>query len=261
MSIIKRKAGSEDIVKSVLEFDPVPTEGSPNLVESGAVAQAIGNLGNPLQWKGPATVEELNDGIEGIQPGWTYTLTDAGTLTDGSVAVEAGDEVAWTEDDKWFPLGSENKLKIFEYSYENGAWQYPSISDVSSAAVARKVVYFCENSPAGKTYYQLTYRGIGSGSISVELVNAVNGLCINGYLPNGGSDSWTRESSSLSKNFAPDYSTLTFPIAEGTQCVHLGKYYYANQAIATSEDWTAAHWTQTSVSEQIGNVEALLAAL
>lgn len=46
MSIIKRKAGSEDIVKSVLEFDEVPTEGSHNLVESGAVSQAIGNLGD-----------------------------------------------------------------------------------------------------------------------------------------------------------------------------------------------------------------------
>ena len=45
MSITKRKAGSEDIVKRVLEFDEVPTEGSPNLVESGAVAQAIGGLG------------------------------------------------------------------------------------------------------------------------------------------------------------------------------------------------------------------------
>ena len=41
MSIIKRKAGSEDIVKSVLEFDEVPTEGSHNLVDSGAVAGAI----------------------------------------------------------------------------------------------------------------------------------------------------------------------------------------------------------------------------
>lgn len=45
MSIIKRKAGSEDIVKSILEFDAVPTEGSPNMVESGAVAQAIGEGG------------------------------------------------------------------------------------------------------------------------------------------------------------------------------------------------------------------------
>ena len=45
MSIIKRKAGSEDIVKSILEFDEVPTEGSPNLVESGAVEQAIAEGG------------------------------------------------------------------------------------------------------------------------------------------------------------------------------------------------------------------------
>jgi hypothetical protein len=73
-------------------------------VESGAVAQAIGNLGKSLQWKGPATVSELNAGITGIQPGWTYTLTDAGTLTDGSITVDVGDEVAWTEDGEWFKV-------------------------------------------------------------------------------------------------------------------------------------------------------------
>lgn len=110
MSIIKRKAGSEDIVKSIIEFDEIPTEGSPNLVESGAVAKAIGNLGQPLQWKGPATVSELNAGIEGIQPGWTYTLTDAGTLTDGSIAVDAGDEVAWTGT-AWFKVGGEGGIR------------------------------------------------------------------------------------------------------------------------------------------------------
>lgn len=116
MSIIKRKAGSEDIVKSVLEFDEVPTEGSPNLVESGAVAQAIGNLGQPLQWKGPATVAQLNTGITGIQPGWTYTLTDAGTLTDGSITVDVGDEVAWTEDGKWFKVGGDGGVKYVSTS-------------------------------------------------------------------------------------------------------------------------------------------------
>lgn len=60
---------------------------------------------------------------------------------------------------------------------------------------------------------------------------------------------------------APDYSDLTFPIAQGTQCTKNGEYFYANQTISTSEDWTAAHWTSTSVSAQLGNVEALLAAL
>lgn len=40
----------------------------------------------------------------------------------------------------------------------------------------------------------------------------------------------------------PDYGDLTFPVTAGTQCMHEGTYYTANQAIATSEEWTAAHW-------------------
>ena len=92
-------------------LDDEPTAGSFNGITSDSVANAIGNLGQPLQWKGPATVEELNTGISGIQPGWTYTLTDAGTLTDGSIAVDVGDEVAWTEDDEWFKLGGEGGVK------------------------------------------------------------------------------------------------------------------------------------------------------
>lgn len=81
----------------------------------GPAGEAIGNLGQPLQWKGAATVAQLNDGITGIQTGWTYTLTDAGTLTDGSIEVEAGDEVAWTEDGEWFKLGGDSsKITVFE---------------------------------------------------------------------------------------------------------------------------------------------------
>lgn len=68
-------------------------------------------------------------------------------------------------------------------------------------------------------------------------------------------------SDSIERVIAADYADLTFPIAEGTQCCHDGGYFYANTSIATSEDWTAAHWTETSVANQIGNVEALLAAL
>lgn len=45
MSVYKSKPGCVTINLSTLEFDAVPTEGSTNLVESGAVAQAIGNIG------------------------------------------------------------------------------------------------------------------------------------------------------------------------------------------------------------------------
>jgi len=40
----------------------------------------------------------------------------------------------------------------------------------------------------------------------------------------------------------PEYSKLTFPIASGTQCMYLGACYRANQAINSSEAFTAAHW-------------------
>lgn len=48
-----------------------------------------------------------------------------------------------------------------------------------------------------------------------------------------------------------DYSDLTFPVAAGTMCYHSGVLYKANQNISTSEDWTAAHWTATTVEAEL----------
>ena len=39
-----------------------------------------------------------------------------------------------------------------------------------------------------------------------------------------------------------DYADLTFPVAANTKCKHNGNYYFAKQAIETSEEWTQAHW-------------------
>jgi len=66
---------------------------------------------------------------------------------------------------------------------------------------------------------------------------------------------------SFATALAPDYADLTFPVATGTACMYGGLRYVANTDISTSEDWTAAHWTQKSVEDEIGNVESLLAAL
>ena len=64
-------------------------------------------------------------------------------------------------------------------------------------------------------------------------------------------------------SIAPSYSSLTFPIAEGTLCMYARRLYTCSVSggISTSEEWTAGHWTQTRVSEIIGNVELLLAEL
>lgn len=60
---------------------------------------------------------------------------------------------------------------------------------------------------------------------------------------------------------APLYdSTSTYPTV-GTAVMYYGKRYVNKVAINTSEDWNPDHWTEKSVEDEIGNVEALLAAL
>lgn len=56
--------------------------------------------------KGSANVATLNGGIAGIQNGWSYVLTDSGTLTDGNISVVAGDNVAW-DGSAWFKVGNQ----------------------------------------------------------------------------------------------------------------------------------------------------------
>ena len=260
MSIIKRKAGSEDIVKSVLEFDEVPTEGSPNLVDSGAVAQAIGNLGQPLQWKGPATVSELNTGITGIQPGWTYTLTDAGTLTDGSVDVEAGDEVAWTEDDEWFKVGGDSgKVEVIQVSWDTDHFTYPTYSEIDAIVHTKKkgLCLLVQNPGGSKTCWWVSGKSAASANNYYKFLGERGEEL---YIYQDGTDK--REYPVVKTSaIAPDYDpSQTYPTV-GTAVMQYGTRYVSNTAITTAEEWTPAHWTEKSVEDEIGNVEALLAAL
>ena len=115
MSFYKEVPGRKTTLESVLKFDIAPTEGSTNPVTSDGVKSAIdgavGDASAALQEqideiaekagsgyipKGEADVAALN-GLSGQENGWLYTMTDAGTLTDGSLAVSAGDTVAWDE--------------------------------------------------------------------------------------------------------------------------------------------------------------------
>jgi hypothetical protein len=90
MSIIKRKAGSEDIVKSILEFDDVPTEGSHNLVESGAVSQAIGKILNGGTLTDAASIDVPNNALSTLTTAQsTLTLNvDVGASEVPNFAVE-----------------------------------------------------------------------------------------------------------------------------------------------------------------------------
>ena len=114
MSFYKEVPGRQTTLESTLKFDTTPTEGSTNPVTSGAVkeveekadaaAEALQEQINEIAEKagsgyipkGEASVATLN-ALSGQENGDLYTLTDAGTLTDGSLAVVAGDTVAWDE--------------------------------------------------------------------------------------------------------------------------------------------------------------------
>lgn len=247
MSIIKRKAGSEDIVKSVLEFDEVPTEGSPNLVESGAVAEAIGNLGNPLQWKGPATVAELNAGITGIQEGWTYTLTDSGTLTDGSIPVDIGDEVAWTGT-AWFKVGGETSpVVIFQFSGSD----YPAFSDVAAAIEKGKTVVLIND---GIVYTLANYQISDSQVTNVVFYSESDSSKKQLYYS---SNSWKSQTlyDVKSGSIANIYDeTSTYPVI-GTPVMYRGNLYISNISITTAEAWTSSHWTRIRVADNLGSVK------
>lgn len=51
------------------------------------------------------------------------------------------------------------------------------------------------------------------------------------------------------------YEQLTFPVNSGTLCIYSGKTYIAKQDIASSESWTAAHWDETNIGDELNTVK------
>jgi len=140
--------------------------GKADATELNEVREEVESIGKPLQWKGPATVAQLNSGITGIQAGWTYTLTDAGTLTDGSIVVDVGDEVAWTENGEWLKVGGDTApIAVFKFS----GTDYPLIADMNAKLLKGKDIVLIRTSyPSRYDVFYLTYRNSGSGHVRMK---------------------------------------------------------------------------------------------
>lgn len=137
MAYTRTMNGKVPQVLQELHFDETPTPGSLNPVTSGGVAESVGAISDVLPegasaenklvdqatldeataaWdagytpKGPASVSTLN-GLSGQENGDRYVLTDGGTLTDGSLTVAAGDEVAWDATNSAWYLVNQYALK------------------------------------------------------------------------------------------------------------------------------------------------------
>lgn len=269
---------SEALFEAISGKYSKPSSGIPKSDLDSSVQKSLDNgdtalstlqsIGKPLVWHGPADVATLNGTISGLEEGWTYTLTDAGTLTDGGVEVEVGDEVAWTGT-AWFKVGGDSgKITVFTGYSNPGGTSLPSPEDVIAACEAGKTIFLQMQVQSNLVLYVMVEAALGSAPVGDEVYLFRNLRYANGryYRLQKVDDTWTWDYYTTSEMpysvaVATDYSNLTFPIAEGTACMHDGLRYVANADISTSESWTAAHWDQTSVEDTIGNVETLLAAL
>ena len=171
-------AKKEDKSNKVASWQSVPDD--THYPTEKLVFDTISDIGKPLVWKGPKTVAELNDpsSIVGLKTGWTYTLTDRGALNDGTLNVEPGDEVAWTEDEDWFKVGSEGVV-VFKATKESGVWTWPAAEDVV-AALSSNTFVVLRTADDTVRYYTFTEAGEGSwvftsGSDSVIELNESEG--------------------------------------------------------------------------------------
>lgn len=67
--------------------------------------------------------------------------------------------------------------------------------------------------------------------------------------------------SALLATIAPAYADLTFPVSAGQWCWYSGTLYAANQDIATSESWTAAHWRAIVIGGEFASLKSALSKL
>lgn len=69
-------------------------------------------------------------------------------------------------------------------------------------------------------------------------------------------DTWSKVGSPMFA-FAEEYSAESV-YAIGEYCIKDGALYKANQAITTAEEWTEAHWTETSVATELEAISTTL---
>lgn len=64
----------------------------------------------------------------------------------------------------------------------------------------------------------------------------------------------------LLTNIAPTYSSSS-TYAEGDYVTYNYALYVCNTTISTAEEWNSAHWTQTTVTGIVGNIETALTTI
>ena len=149
--------------------------------------------------------------------------------------------------------GGDTGVVVFEVSYSESIadYVYPTYREVASAVSAGKmpvILLYVHNSPIRRCFvFQWLSGGyiyLDNNSQYVEISNA--NVVKTGYIND--------------KNLAEDYEpTATYDV--GDYCMYHNKLFVCTTDISVSEEWDGSHWQRTSMSDIVGDVETLLAAL
>lgn len=60
------------------------------------------------------------------------------------------------------------------------------------------------------------------------------------------------------KMIATPYENQTYPVAVGEYCIQNNKLYRCNTTIQASETWTAAHWTEAQVGDEVASLKSAI---
>lgn len=205
--------------------------------------------------------------------GLVFISEIGGFVTEYVVSAASGAHAVTTN---VYELAGSHSITSFDVMWDNEGNDYvfPSAQDVIQAVSEYIDVHLVFNAPTGVKYvYSLTYKsGVRyewtredcQGKFNLILVTIVSPYV---WAWTSGDTILKQDIASLvtdlgkiGDSIAPAYTSLTFPIAEGTLCMYARRLYTcsASGGIPASEDWTAAHWTQTNVAEIIGNVDKSL---
>lgn len=149
--------------------------------------------------------------------------------------------------------GGDTDIVVFEVSYSESIadYVYPTYEEVASAVSAGKmpvILLYVHNSPIRRCFVLRWLSGgyihLDNNSQYVKISN--ENVVETGYIND--------------KNLAADYDpTATYGV--GDYCVYHNELFVCTTDILVAEEWNGSHWQRTSMSDIVGNVEALLSAL
>lgn len=149
--------------------------------------------------------------------------------------------------------GGDTGIVVFEVSYsaDIADYVYPTYQEVAASVSAGKMPVLLEYVPNSPVRRCFVFRWLSGGyahfdndSQYVEMSN--ENVVETGYIND--------------KNLAADYDpTATYSV--GNYCMYHNELFVCTTDISVAEEWNGSKWQRISMSDIVGNVETLLAAI